>query len=42
MSNCTGLVTAQGMHMGPVYLFRSVVSMGVQSDCEQVNAGLLQ
>ena len=42
MSNCTGLVTAQRRNMGPVCLFVSVVSMGAQSVCGQVNVGLLQ
>ena len=42
MSNCTGLVTAQGRIMGPVCLFKSFVSMGAQSVCGQVNVGLLQ
>ena len=39
MSNCTGLATVQSGHMGPVCLFGSVVSMGVQSGYGQVNVG---
>ena len=42
MSNFTGLATVQRRHMGPVCLFVSVVNMGVQSGCGQVNVGLLQ
>ena len=42
MSNCMGLETVQGRHMGSVCLFGSVVSMGIQSSCGQVNVGLLQ
>ena len=36
------LATVQGKHMGPVCLFGSVVSIGIQSGCGQVNVGLLR